>query len=140
MVVQLNGTVWERELLIVCTSWPLVSTSGILYNYTHAIYDSLHTISYGALETVPLKQIVRRAAPRRVGVTGAVDTPKQMHGMEQEEESTTKDVQHMLHHLKVACRDNREGVQYQRFLVDPNSYSRTVENIFHFSFLIKVSG
>ena len=82
---------------------------------------------------------MRRAAARRVGVTGAVDTPKQMDGLEHEEESTTKDVQHMLHHLKVVCRGNREGVQYQRFLVDPNSYSRTVENIFHFSFLIKVS-
>ena len=31
----------------------------------------------------------------------------QMHCLEQEEESTTKDVQHMLHLLKVACRGIR---------------------------------
>ena len=94
--------------------------------------------SYGALETVPLRQFSRRAAAIGSNRTSSVEKPKQIQNLEQqEEESTTKDVKHILSHLKAVCRENG-GMEYHQFLVDPNSFSRTVENIFHFSFLIKV--
>ena len=62
---------------------------------------------------------------------------KEVCDLQEEEESTTKDVSHMLQHLKEACDEH--GVHYFKFLVDPESFAHTVENMFHFSFLIKVS-
>ena len=48
-------------------------------------------------------------------------------------------MQHVNRCLKEACRASGD-VHYFTFIVDPQSYSHTVENIFHFSFLIKVCG
>jgi len=53
--------------------------------------------------------------------------------------STTKDVGYIFQCLKGACAREPGGkVQYFRFVVDPESFAHTVENMFHFSFLIKV--
>lgn len=62
--------------------------------------------------------------------------PKEVLAMDEEEESTTKDVQHIFKHIARACRE-RGRVGYFQYLVDPDSFSHTVENMFHFSFLIK---
>ena len=68
-----------------------------------------------------------------------VSKPKEVTDFEEEEESTTKDVMHVFKCLKRACE--REGkVHYFTFLVDPMSFAHTVENMFHFAFLIKVRG
>ena len=64
--------------------------------------------------------------------------PKELSHFEEEEESTTKDVAHIFKHLKLACEEGKRRVHYFRFLVDPDSFAHTVENMFHFSFLIKV--
>lgn len=92
--------------------------------------------SYGALEVVPVKQKLRRATSGP-GRSSLIEKPKQICDLEHEEESTTKDVKHILHHLKTVCRE-KGGMEYHKFLIDPTSFSHTVENIFHFSFLIKV--
>ena len=55
------------------------------------------------------------------------------------EEATTKDVHNLFKHLKAALdKSPQKRVHYFKFLVHPTSFSQTVENIFHFSFLIKV--
>ena len=64
---------------------------------------------------------------------------RQLASFEEEEEATTRGVQHVNRCLKEACRASGD-VHYFTFIVDPQSYSHTVENIFHFSFLIKVCG
>lgn len=56
--------------------------------------------------------------------------------MEDEEESTTKDVARVLDSLKKEC-ETRGRVHYFKFLIDPDSFAHTVENMFHFSFLVK---
>lgn len=56
--------------------------------------------------------------------------------MTEEEESTTKDVQHIMNCVVKVCR-SKGRVGYFQFLVDPESFGRTVENMFHFSFLVK---
>ena len=71
------------------------------------------------------------------GADTAASKPKEITQFEDEEESTTKDVAHILSHLRTACDQNRR-VHYFRFLVDPNSFAHTVENMFHFAFLVKV--
>lgn len=67
---------------------------------------------------------------------GQGSKPKEVHDLQSEEESTTKDVQHILIHAVKACRA-KGRVGYFQFLVDPKSFGRTVENMFHFAFLIK---
>ena len=67
---------------------------------------------------------------------GAGSTAKQLENLQNEEESTTKDVQHIMKHAVRACRE-KGRIGYFQFLVDPHSFARTVENMFHFSFLVK---
>ena len=62
--------------------------------------------------------------------------PKELVNLDQQEEMTTKGVAVVLQSLKRACEDGRK-INFFRFLVDPRSFSQTVENIFHFTFLIK---
>lgn len=82
--------------------------------------------------------VVRAKNARRTErPTTVAERPKEISGFEQEEENTTKDVQHILSTLRKLTKSHSQ-VNYFKFLVDPESYSRTVENMFHFSFLIKV--
>lgn len=94
--------------------------------------------SHGALDLQPLKKREKSATRRRNRDTFTeMSKPKEVTDLEDEEESTTKDVVHVFSCLKRACgRDGR--VHYFTFLVDPDSFAHTVENMFHFSFLIKV--
>ena len=95
---------------------------------------------FGALELQPVKKKKPREYQKRVdkeaSAKGAGTRPKELLDMEEEEESTTKDVQHIFKHISRSCRD-RGRVGYFQYLVDPDSFSHTVENMFHFSFLIK---
>ena len=94
---------------------------------------------YGSLETVSKQQVrARFAGQRNRSTTKEIERPKEVSALE-EEETTTQDVQHLFKILKPVCQRSEGGrVHYFKFLVDPQSFSRTVENIFHFSFLIKV--
>lgn len=101
----------------------------------------------------PLATRTRRAAATREKVAVVAEKPKEVYltlvvicsdsicvqlaSFEEEEEATTRGVQHVNRCLKEACRASGD-VHYFTFIVDPQSYAHTVENIFHFSFLIKV--
>lgn len=96
--------------------------------------DFLH----GALEVQPVKKKERSANARSREKPGQTSRAREVEDFEDEEESTTKDVGYIFQCLKGACAREPGGkVQYFRFVVDPESFAHTVENMFHFSFLIK---
>lgn len=86
----------------------------------------------------PLKK--RESRPRnkrdKEALQGAAAKPKEVEDLNEEEESTTKDVQHIMTQVQRTCRE-KGRVGYLQFLVDPGSFAKTVENMFHFSFLVK---
>ena len=90
------------------------------------------------MELEPIKER-KKSVPRKKGgleAAGAGAKPKEVLNLKDEEESTTKDVQHILIHAARACKA-KGRVGYFHFLVDPTSFARTVENMFHFAFLVK---
>ena len=90
----------------------------------------------GALDLEPLKKRKRNYTPRSKSKQAKATKPKEIVNLEDEEESTTKDVARVLEALKKEC-ERRGRVHYFKFLVDPNSFAHTVENMFHFAFLVK---
>ncbi|KAF1375885.1 hypothetical protein PFLUV_G00224830 [Perca fluviatilis] len=65
--------------------------------------------------------------------------PTQLKKMEDShQEATEKEVERILGYLKSYYQDDPTSpISYYEFVIDPNSFSRTVENIFHLSFLIR---
>ncbi|XP_029031238.1 non-structural maintenance of chromosomes element 4 homolog A [Betta splendens] len=65
--------------------------------------------------------------------------PTQLKKMEEShQEATEKEVERILGYLKSYHQDDPTSpISYYEFVIDPNSFSRTVENIFHTSFLIR---
>uniref|UniRef100_A0A1A8J9C6 Non-structural maintenance of chromosomes element 4 n=1 Tax=Nothobranchius kuhntae TaxID=321403 RepID=A0A1A8J9C6_NOTKU len=65
--------------------------------------------------------------------------PTQLKKMEEShQEATEKEVERILGYLKRYYQDDSSSpISYYEFVIDPKSFSRTVENIFHTSFLIR---
>ncbi|XP_056147919.1 non-structural maintenance of chromosomes element 4 homolog A-like [Lampris incognitus] len=65
--------------------------------------------------------------------------PTQLKKMEEsQQEATEKEVERILGYLRGYFEeDSSSPISYYEFVIDPNSFSRTVENIFHTSFLIR---
>ncbi|XP_032397007.1 non-structural maintenance of chromosomes element 4 homolog A [Etheostoma spectabile] len=65
--------------------------------------------------------------------------PTQLKKMEDShQEATEKEVERILGYLKSYYQDDPTSpISYYEFVIDPKSFSRTVENIFHMSFLIR---
>lgn len=65
--------------------------------------------------------------------------PTQLKKMEEShQEATEKEVERIFGWLKTYYQDDPSTpISYYEFVIDPNSFSRTVENMFHMSFLIR---
>ncbi|XP_028325403.1 non-structural maintenance of chromosomes element 4 homolog A isoform X2 [Gouania willdenowi] len=98
----------------------------------HYMMGSFHT------EPPPPKQKVER---QRKAPTKEVKRimPTQLKKMEESQhEATEKEVERILGYLKSYHHDDPTSpISYYEFVIDPDSFSRTVENIFHTSFLIR---
>lgn len=98
----------------------------------HYMMGSFHA------EPPPPKQRIERQ--RRATNTEAKRImPTQLKKMEEShQEATEKEVERILGYLKSYYQDDPTiPISYYEFTIDPNSFSRTVENMFHMSFLIR---
>ena len=81
----------------------------------------------------------KSARAKKVSKSSSVERPRQLSEFEEKEETTTRDVSIIMNTLKKLCpAQEGQRVHYFKFIVDPKSFSRTIENVFHFSFLVKV--
>ena len=100
---------------------------------------------YGALSSQPLeRESVEKEAkarkPRVKDTTQLKETNSQnvrKEDMKEEEEETAKMVERVLR----ALRDNykmkgKQPLDYFQFVIDPESFSKTIQNMFHVSFLV----
>ncbi|KAM3860929.1 non-structural maintenance of chromosomes element 4 homolog A-like [Diretmus argenteus] len=84
------------------------------------------------------KTPVERKEKKAPGKESERVMPTQVKKMEAtHEEATEKEVERILGYLKAYSKDDPTPISYYEFVIDPNSFSRTVENIFHTSFLIR---
>ncbi|KAM8924672.1 non-structural maintenance of chromosomes element 4 homolog A [Pelodytes ibericus] len=93
----------------------------------------------GSFKTEPpvARQRIERQRRNRVEETRAM--PAQMNKMEEShQEATEKEVERILGFLQSYFNDDpTTPISFFDFVIDPQSYARTVENIFHVSFIIR---
>lgn len=107
----------------------------LLYSCPHT-HTYTYTHRHGALDLDPLKARRQRQSQRKSKVPVEATKPKEVQDLTDDEESTTKDVSYLYGFLKKAC-EAKGRLHYFKFLVDPDSFAHTVENMFHCAFLIK---
>ncbi|XP_034465694.1 non-structural maintenance of chromosomes element 4 homolog A [Hippoglossus hippoglossus] len=98
----------------------------------HYMMGSFHA------EPPPPKQKIVRQTKATTKDTQRI-MPTQLKKMEEShQEATEKEVERILGYLKSYYKDDPTSpISFYEFVIDPNSFSRTVENIFHTSFLIR---
>lgn len=94
----------------------------------------------GSFKTEP--SVVRQKVDRQKRASKVVEKvvmPAQLKKMEEShQEATEKEVERILGFLQSYFREDPDTpISFFDFVVDPNSFPRTVENIFHLSFIIR---
>lgn len=94
---------------------------------------------YGTLrpDDLPSKRkITRRVREKFVEAETTRATQKNIE-IDVQQDSTPKEVEYIYGQVKELTKDKQEAIDFFRTVVDPNSFTQTVENIFHISFLAK---
>ncbi|XP_005401974.1 PREDICTED: non-structural maintenance of chromosomes element 4 homolog A [Chinchilla lanigera] len=121
---------------IVYDSWKISGkTAENTFNKTHTFHFLLGSIQ--GESPVPKPRIDR---PKRVRIIQEETTmPAQLKSMgECHQEATEKEVERILGLLQTYFREDPDTpISFFDFVVDPQSFSRTVENMFHVSFIIR---
>uniref|UniRef100_A0A8D0HHM8 Non-structural maintenance of chromosomes element 4 n=1 Tax=Sphenodon punctatus TaxID=8508 RepID=A0A8D0HHM8_SPHPU len=93
--------------------------------------------SFSADPPVPRQRIERQR--KQAGAEERRAMPAQLKKMEEShQEATEKEVERILGFLQAYFKSNsHKPIPFFELMVDPNSFARTVENIFHVSFLIR---
>uniref|UniRef100_A0A452TCJ2 Non-structural maintenance of chromosomes element 4 n=1 Tax=Ursus maritimus TaxID=29073 RepID=A0A452TCJ2_URSMA len=121
---------------IVYDSWKISGkTAENTFNKTHTFHFLLGSIQGECPVPKP-----RNDRPRKVPTTEEKKTmPDQLNEMEEShQEATEKEVERILGLLQTYFREDPDTpMSFFDFVVDPHSFPRTVENIFHVSFIIR---
>ena len=91
-------------------------------------------------EAAPKERRQRQAKQREVRVAPVKQNPLKPEEIGEEDQNTkvAKHVEYIFKCLKKEYENsNKQPISYYHFVVDPKSFSNTVENIFYASFLIK---
>ncbi|XP_055976645.1 non-structural maintenance of chromosomes element 4 homolog A [Sorex fumeus] len=122
--------------LIVYDSWKISGkTAENTFNKTHTFHFLLGSIQGDAPPPKP-----RTDRPRRVLASEEQRAmPAELKRMEEShQEATEKEVERILGLLQTYFREDPDTpMSFFDFVVDPHSFPRTVENIFHVSFIIR---
>ncbi|XP_047001908.1 EP300-interacting inhibitor of differentiation 3 [Schistocerca americana] len=93
---------------------------------------------YGTLNEEETQKVVRRQRPKPAeNVESEKKRPENVTTLEKEETEIQKVLQRMIKVLHAESGKSKKPVSYFHFVVDPKSFSRTVENMFHVSFLVR---
>ncbi|KAM6183525.1 non-structural maintenance of chromosomes element 4 homolog A isoform 2-T2 [Erethizon dorsatum] len=121
---------------IVYDSWKISGkTAENTFNKTHTFHFLLGSIQ--GESPVPKPRVDR---PKKVRIIQEETTmPAQLKSMgESHQEATEKEVERILGLLQTYFREDPDTpISFFDFVVDPHSFSRTVENMFHVSFIIR---
>lgn len=87
---------------------------------------------YGNAPKDSEKKSTERKRAQRIKKGGPTSKPSELRPTDLEETETDKQVAEMKRELQ-----KRKRCNYWMFVIDPNSFARSVENVFHSSFLVK---
>ncbi|XP_066095836.1 non-structural maintenance of chromosomes element 4 homolog A isoform X1 [Saccopteryx bilineata] len=121
---------------IVYDSWKISGkTAENTFNKTHTFHFLLGSIQGEC--PVPKPRTERPKKTRTINEEG--EMPAQLKRMEEShQEATEKEVERILGLLQTYFRDDPDTpISFFDFVVDPHSFPRTVENIFHVSFIVR---
>ncbi|RDD45525.1 EP300-interacting inhibitor of differentiation 3 [Trichoplax sp. H2] len=95
---------------------------------------------YGPAKIQPrVKKQSNRSSRKEAVIPNAVVRPKEVDPNATEKESTTLEVHRIYNILYHLCHQGNklQPINFFNFAIDPTSFGRTVENLFHISFLIR---
>lgn len=115
----------------------LVEATQGLYNKVPQFYSFFGPVGKECENTPPPKQR-KTPAIKTVGKLTKKKAPEKITHAEKEEDSVDDTVKFLQWSLtKEHEENNGKPISYYHFLIDPNSFSTSIENLFHMSFLIR---
>lgn len=122
------------------TNWSEDFNKFVVENHVNTFLNSAPTFEffYGALKAEELEIKERKKRTReKIVESQAVTATERDIDVEVEQDTTPKEVEIIANQVKRLCQRRPSGYSFLKALVDPDSFSKTVENIFHTAFLVK---
>uniref|UniRef100_A0A6B2L8J5 Non-structural maintenance of chromosomes element 4 n=1 Tax=Arcella intermedia TaxID=1963864 RepID=A0A6B2L8J5_9EUKA len=142
-----GGTHYDLETFIKNSSKMIADSEGKEFeekltsfsnNYCQESFKTTvkRSFLYGPLQKEFQKKVVKPRAPKEK--LGKKVTPQNIKDTKFDEQTETSlRVEHVGNVLREVTADGTQSINFWDLVLDPESFSKTAENIFHFSFLVK---